>query len=73
MRYRLHKLSQIKLPSTHHRLLLACFSTSLLLLAVNISHAYYYFVFNPINLAITRHLEVRPRSAVAFSSPELTL
>jgi len=73
MRYRLHKLSQIKLPSTHHRLLLACFSTSLLLLAVNISHAYYYFVFNSINLAITRHLEVCPRSAVALSSPELTL
>jgi len=58
MRYKLLKLSQIKLPSTHHRVLIACFSTSVLLLIVNISHAVYFFSNDETALRITGHLEV---------------
>jgi len=58
MRSSLLKFSLIKLPATHHRLLLACFSTSILLMGVNISHAVYLFNNDKFRLAITGHLEV---------------
>jgi len=62
MRYKLLQLGQLKLPSTHHRVLIACFSTSILLLIVNISHAVFFFSIDELALRITGHLEVRSSS-----------